>query len=154
MSAICKEVENYIDYKSLYSMIRADSEREGVSLNESVASSAVKTANDLDASALLVLTETGNSAWLVSKYRPKARVLAVTSSSITARRAMLWSGVIPIIVGSMQGSYSLINRVVSVAVKLKVSEVGDVVVATLGHLEGIKGSTNEIRVLQVEEDHF
>ncbi|KAG2789811.1 hypothetical protein Pcac1_g793 [Phytophthora cactorum] len=52
---------------------------------EAVASSAVKTAIDINAKMLVVLTETGNTARLVAKYRPEMPVLVLTALEQTAR---------------------------------------------------------------------
>ena len=53
---------------------------------ESVASSAVKTAIDLDATMVIVLTETGNTARLLAKYRPDVPILAFTAAADAARQ--------------------------------------------------------------------
>lgn len=53
---------------------------------ESVASSAVKTAIDLDASMVVVLTETGTTARLLAKYRPDMPILAFTAAADSARQ--------------------------------------------------------------------
>lgn len=46
-----------------------------MSVTESIASSAVKSAYDLDAAAIIVLTDSGQSARFVSKYRYALRFL-------------------------------------------------------------------------------
>lgn len=53
---------------------------------ESVASSCVKTAIDLDAAMLVVLTETGTTARLLAKYRPDMPILAFTAAPDVARQ--------------------------------------------------------------------
>lgn len=53
---------------------------------ESVASSAVKTAIDLKASMVIVLTETGTTAGLLAKYRPDMPILAFTAAANAARQ--------------------------------------------------------------------
>lgn len=53
---------------------------------ESVASSAVKTAIDLKASMVVVLTETGTTARLLAKYRPDMPILAFTAAADAARQ--------------------------------------------------------------------
>lgn len=53
---------------------------------ESVASSAVKTAIDLDAAMVVVLTETGTTARLLAKYRPDMPILAFTAAADCARQ--------------------------------------------------------------------
>ena len=53
---------------------------------ESVASSAVKTAIDLKASMVIVLTETGTTARMLAKYRPHVPILAFTASHTVAKQ--------------------------------------------------------------------
>lgn len=57
-----------------------------ISAAESVASSAVKTAIDLEATMVVVLTETGTSARLLAKYRPQVPILAFTVAADVARQ--------------------------------------------------------------------
>ncbi|KAG3015331.1 hypothetical protein PC119_g11835 [Phytophthora cactorum] len=45
----------------------------------------MKTAIDINAKMLVVLTETGNTARLVAKYRPEMPVLVLTALEQTAR---------------------------------------------------------------------
>lgn len=55
-------------------------------VSEAVASSAVKTAIDVGARMLVVLTESGRTARMVSKYRPQQPILVLTSSAETTRQ--------------------------------------------------------------------
>mgnify|MGYP002214556518 CR=1 FL=1 len=64
---------------------------------EAIASSAVKTAMDMNAKMLIVLTESGNTARLVAKYRPEQPILVLTPNRHVARqscgllRTILWA---------------------------------------------------------------
>ena len=62
------------------------------STNETVAVAAVSAAMEQDASALLVLTTSGVSAALLSKYRPKVPIITVTRDAATARQLSLHRG--------------------------------------------------------------
>ncbi|KAA0724344.1 Pyruvate kinase PKM [Triplophysa tibetana] len=64
---------------------------------ESVAIGAVEASFKCCASAILVLTKTGRSAQLLSRYRPRAPIMAVTREGQTARQLHLYRGVIPIL---------------------------------------------------------
>ena len=81
MAKICREAEADIDYSQLYPSIRRQV-RLPISHSEAIASSAVKTSWDVHAALIIVLSQTGNTALKIAKYRPIAPVLAVTSSKI------------------------------------------------------------------------
>ncbi len=50
-----------------------------MSTQEAIASSAVKTAIDMGAKMMVVLTESGTTARLVAKYRPEQPILVLTA---------------------------------------------------------------------------
>ena len=79
MAHICKEAEAVLDYKSLYLAVRGStiSSMGRMQTAEAIASSAVKTALDMNAKMLVVLTESGNTARLVAKYRPTQPILVL-----------------------------------------------------------------------------
>jgi pyruvate kinase len=76
-----------------------------ISPTEAIASSAVKTARDLRAKLIVVLTETGNTSRLISKYRPSVNVLVVTTFPQIARQVQGYmkntiSQVVPSMIGA------------------------------------------------------
>ena len=63
-----------------------------------VVASAVKDAtNSMDIKLVVALTESGNTARLISKYRPEADILAITFDELTQKSLMLNWGVIPVV---------------------------------------------------------
>lgn len=148
MGMIVREAEDNVDHVETFNAIR-NSVPKPIGISEAISSSAVKTALDLKASLLVVLTESGATGRFVAKYRPNVPVLCITSSEQTARQALLSRGLMPLLVGSMTGSDSLITRVMNVAKKLGMCSKGDIVVATVGSLEGKPGTTSQLKVLTV-----
>ena len=76
MTSVCAEAENVLNHSQLYDAVRHSVLTEmahTLTIAEATASSAVKTAIDTNAALLIVITETGNSARLVAKYRPAVR---------------------------------------------------------------------------------
>jgi len=146
MSKICNQAESDIDYRALYKKLRSTAVPP-VPIPDTIASSAVKTSWDLEAKLILCLTETGNTARLVSKYRPACPILSVTSSAKVARQLTVCRAVVPYVVESMKGTDQIITNALDYAKKLRLIEDGDLVVLTSGNIEGVSGSTNILRVL-------
>jgi pyruvate kinase len=104
MNETCCEAEANINYRELFLKIRSDVRAPQQNVAESVASSAVKTAWDLSAAMVMALSNTGNTARLVSKYRPHCPILCVTPSLQTARQLLVTRGVFPYMVDHLQGT--------------------------------------------------
>jgi len=151
MADICREAESSMNHRSNFQMVREFNKSTGTKLSvaEAIASSAVKAAFDLQASLVLVLTESGNTARLVSKYRPNAPILAITASEQSARQCLISRGVFPLLVGSMSGTASLIHRAIMAAEKIGLCKVNDLVIITSGQHEGVSNQTNDLKVIQV-----
>eukprot|EP00003_Mantamonas_plastica_P007986 TRINITY_DN1687_c0_g1_i9.p1 TRINITY_DN1687_c0_g1~~TRINITY_DN1687_c0_g1_i9.p1 ORF type:complete len:421 (-),score=158.26 TRINITY_DN1687_c0_g1_i9:513-1775(-) len=145
MKRICIEAEKNINYYKLYRSIR-ESQKRPVPIADSVCSSCVKTAWDLDASLIIALTESGNTARLISKYRPECPVLCVTPSVETARQVLLSRSCIPYITRSMKGTEFVIQRAEAKALELGLVKSGDIVVVVSGNLEGVSGSINMMKI--------
>lgn len=153
MVSICREAERMLDYRYVFQTLRNHhrTQAEGdMSVTETITSSAVKTAYDLGAAIILCLTETGNTARLVCKYRPPSPVICVTSNESTARQLLLFRGAFPFVVGSMVGTESLIARVLNRCTKAGLCKKGDLIVLVSGMREGVSGGTNILRVIQNE----
>lgn len=150
MNKICKQAEKDINYRGLYKKLRAG-QLPPISIPHSIASSAVKTSWDTQAKLLIVLTETGSTARLVSRYRPSCPVMVVTHCARVARQLLISRGCIPFLVESMKGTEKLIIRTMEYAhQQLRLIQPGDVIVITSGLLEGVSGSTNMLKVDKYE----
>eukprot|EP00004_Rigifila_ramosa_P004599 TRINITY_DN15084_c0_g1_i1.p1 TRINITY_DN15084_c0_g1~~TRINITY_DN15084_c0_g1_i1.p1 ORF type:complete len:506 (-),score=129.79 TRINITY_DN15084_c0_g1_i1:37-1401(-) len=150
MANICREAEADINYRLLYQKTRA-----GVTppttISDSVASSAVKSCWDLNAKLMIVLTESGNSARLVSKYRPHAPIICVTHSEQVARQILLHRGCYPYVTPSLQNPDAvMIQKCIDKSKALGMCAKGDLVIITSGSIEGVPGSTNIMRIMTVE----
>lgn len=86
MASTCVEAESMIDYDQAYNNVRDMTLAKwgNLSPEESVASSAVKTARDIGAKMIICLTQTGTTARLISKYRPSQQILLITATDQVA----------------------------------------------------------------------
>uniref|UniRef100_A0A8B9Y593 Pyruvate kinase n=1 Tax=Bos mutus grunniens TaxID=30521 RepID=A0A8B9Y593_BOSMU len=94
--AIAREAEAAVYHRQLFEELRraAPLSRDPT---EVTAIGAVEAAFKCCAGAIIVLTTTGRSAQLLSRYRPRATVIAVTRSAQAARQAHLCRGVFPVL---------------------------------------------------------
>lgn len=85
MAKICLEAEAMVNYPDLHRTIRSRLKRP-IGMCEAIASSATEISIDVKAKLIISLTETGTSTKLLAKFRPEARILAVTVSGMVARQ--------------------------------------------------------------------
>ena len=76
MASICREAEAYVDNVASYFQI-LEHQPIPMSISESMASSAVRTAQKVEAALIITLSRTGHTARLIAKYRPGVRVVNV-----------------------------------------------------------------------------
>lgn len=88
MAKTCVEAESSVNFDSLYQAVRNSTLRAygRISTSESIASSAVKTAIDVHAAAIIVMSESGNTARQVAKFRPGMPIKVITTSEQVARQ--------------------------------------------------------------------
>lgn len=96
MAKICTNAESAIFYGSHFNEIMKIVQTPENS-TELLACAAVNAAIGNDISAIIVLTTTGSTARLVSKYRPGCPILAVTRTPRVARFMHLYRGVFPLL---------------------------------------------------------
>ena len=110
-------------------------------------SSAVSTiASQLNASAILPLTKTGATAHNVSKFRPAAPILAITSEVEVARKLQLVWGVTPLLVPQQKSTSGTFTVAMGTAQDLGLLKEGNLVIQTAGTLAGVSGSTDFVKV--------
>nr|XP_032513019.1 pyruvate kinase-like [Danaus plexippus plexippus] len=154
MANICKEAEAAIWHKQLFNDLVQQVKTQGDPAH-SVAIAAVEAATKCMASAIVVITTSGRSAYLLSKYRPRCPIIAVTRHPQTARQAHLYRGVLPIVYEEGVASDWLKDVDNRVQYGLKFGRArgflhtGDNVVVVTGWRQG-SGFTNTMRVIQAE----
>ena len=93
MSKCCIESERCIDYKRTFNDIKLFTPAP-VSTAEALAASAVSSVQDLNIDLIIVITDTGHLARLVSKYRPSVPIIAACSHNSIIRQLNSARGVI------------------------------------------------------------
>jgi len=154
MSNIAQEAESAIWHKQLFTEL-SQSVVTCSDNTHTTAIAAVEASFKSMASAIIVITTTGRSAHLISKYRPRCPIIAVTRDGQVARQGHLYRGIIPVhytVARPDDWMTDVDNRVeqaVTVAKAQKFVKVGDPLVVVTGWKQGA-GFTNTMRVVYVE----
>jgi len=148
MSRTCCEAENSRNYNALYQAIRSSVVNKfgRLSATESLASSAVKTAIDVNAKMIVVMTESGRTARFVAKFRPGLPIVCLTPSEVVARQSGgLYKGVHAYVVDNLEDDVMLAKETAREAIRVGVVNSGDLFVVVSGNLFG-KPANNQVRV--------
>jgi pyruvate kinase len=151
MRKICRETEKTLSYRNIYTSLRKmvhqmkEWSPSTTTITDSVASSAVKTSWDLNASLIIALTESGSTARLVAKYRPHIAILCVTPHAKVSRQGLVSRGIIPLLL-EKKSNQNQIDIAIDWAKEKKLVKEGEIVVIVAGMVEGVPGSTNMMRV--------
>ncbi len=113
---------------------------------EAIASQAAAIAEQIGARLIVALTETGRSAHLVSKARPKVPIIAFSPNERTRRQLALCWGVTPHPIEHSKDVDETVDRLNGHIQARGYASPGDRVVIVFGAPVGVQGSTNTIRV--------
>ncbi|MEW6033993.1 MAG: pyruvate kinase [Chloroflexota bacterium] len=117
--------------------------------DDAISYDACHTAHQLGARAIVAFTRSGSTARRVSRYRPRAPVLAITPMAAVRRRLSLSWGVYAFQVAEPATVDELFRRGGEMAKELGAARKGDLVVITAGIPIGVAGSTNLLKVEKV-----
>ena len=142
------ESSRHIDVPWLREPFRKISELD--EFTDALAGAANYAAEQLDAKYLVVFTQTGFAARLMSKFRPKVPIIALTPSSWVARRMNLLWGVQPFVLREV-GEYheQIVDRVDDFLLSKDIVRVGDRLVILMGSPIYQRAKTNLLRVHRV-----
>ena len=127
ISRICAEAERCIDHKTVFNDIRLYTSAP-LGTAEAIASSSVSTVLDLNIDLIIVVTDTGSIARLVSKYRPPVPILACSVVNSVIRNLNTIRGVWGFKIPAYQQSDNVVQMVVKVAKENHLAKSGAKVV--------------------------
>jgi len=96
-------------------------------------------------------TQSGSTALLVSKHRPRMPIIAPTPFEHVARKVSLYWGVTPVILKAKKTTDDMIMSVEKIMLKKKLAKQRDLIVITAGVPIGVAGSTNMMKIHRVGE---
>jgi pyruvate kinase len=119
--------------------------------DESVAHAACRAAEEQHARAIVTFTQSGSTALMVSKHRPRMRIIAPTPFDQVARKMSLYWGVTPILLKSKRTTDDMIASVERAMLFIKLAKHHDLIVITAGVPIGVAGSTNMMKIHRIGE---
>lgn len=147
MSRIARRAEMEIDH---IGMLKNQEKLACQGPAEAVGYAACRIASDVSAQAIITLTRSGYTARLISRHRPRARIIALTPNTTVANgMSMLW-GVKSHLMPFMHDLKQAFTSALKVCEAEGLVKKGETVVMTGGFLEDKPGTTNTINVGVVE----
>ena len=117
---------------------------------DALSRAAARTADEVQAAAIVAFTQSGSTARLASKCRPHVPIIAATPLKATARRCSLYWGVRPMLIPPAKNTDEMIDNVTRQARDNGLVRSGDVVVITAGTPIGTPGTTNMMKLQVID----
>lgn len=143
MHNIASRAETALDHKRLLS---ARSKASDSNITDAIGQSVAHTALNLSVNAIITPTESGHTARMISKYRPKTPIVAVTSHKTVLRRLALVWGVYPQLGEMANTTDDMLDIAVQESLNSQLVKHGDLVVITAGVPVGEAGTTNLMKI--------
>jgi pyruvate kinase len=149
MARIAVKAETLFDRSRIEAVFKQQS-ADGISHTEAVAHAVAELAAQIKPDAIITNTTSGQTTRLVSKFRPRAKILCATYDARTqSQMAMVW-GVRAVHVPMPANTDESARNAIEAFVQRGELKAGDNVIVTAGVPAGKPGNTNLILTLKVE----
>ena len=148
MNNVAAEVESDPTYREIIESSRRANRN---SVADGIVAAAREIAETTEVKAICCFSQSGTTALLVARERPRVPIIALTSVERTARRLCLTWGTICVIVGPVDRFKAAVIEAVRAALRLELATAKDMIVVTAGVPFNTPGSTNILRVAPCEE---
>ena len=143
MATIAERAEMDIDYIKRFNTRDL---HDAPNVTNAISHATVTTAHDMGAAAIITVTKGGQTAKMISKFRPFSPIIGCSTSEKVCRQLNLSWGVIPLLMEEKTSTDALFENSVEVGIKANLLSDGDLVVITAGIPLGIPGTTNMLKV--------
>src|SRR6202161_1577219 len=123
----------------------------GLSVAETICESIAHSAEELPMGAIVVFTETGNTARMISKHRPQVPIYAFTHSLPVVQRVNLYWGVHPVRCRQAKSAEQMVTLAEQELLRRGLLKPGEVLGVVAGTRQA-SGSTNFMRLHQVSTE--
>ena len=120
-----------------------------ISVSDATAHAACLTARDVNAAAIVTVSESGTTARLLSKYRPQQPIIACVMREQVQRQLSLSWGITPLMMSLAHSTDELIEMSTALAKENGYLHNGELAVVTAGVPVGVSGTTNTIKIHMV-----
>ena len=120
-----------------------------ISVSDATAHAACLTARDVNAAAIVTVSESGTTARLLSKYRPQQPIIACVMKEQVQRQLSLSWGITSLMMPLAHSTDELIEMSTALAKENGFLHDGELAVVTAGVPVGISGTTNMIKIHMV-----
>ncbi len=144
MDKIIKETEKNTEYYNIMSCINSDQ-----NITKAVAYSVVESANKLDCKAIIAPTMTGFTAKIISSYRPKCPIIAVSPNEEVLLSLALNFGVIPVAINELKSLEKILSASILKAKQMLDLKENDKVIITGGYPFKSTKSTNFMKIEEI-----
>jgi pyruvate kinase len=127
---------------------RREASQQGVP--EAVCESVAYMAEQLNLRAIAVFTQSGSSARVLSKFRPRVPVYAFSPIPKVLRRAALYWGVVPMYLPHVKSTDHMVEGAAAALREKRAVRPGDLVAVIAGTPIARRGSTNLLKVHRIE----
>lgn len=150
MVKIALRTESDIPYNKEFSILSREHESK-TSMTTAISHATCMTAIDLGAKAIITVSRSGNTARMISKYRPGCMIVGCSPEEHTCRQLNMSWGIIPVHIKEEYSMEILLLHATEAAERAGYVEKGDIVVLTAGVPLGRSGNTNLIKATVVGE---
>lgn len=149
MASIAVTTEADINYINRFNKFYE--KKDNIGVTSAISHATVTTAHDLSATAIITVTKSGTTARMISKFRPFTPIVGATVDEKVWRQLNLSWGVYPVKCELKNNTDELFDHAVKVSEKAGIVKKGDIAVITAGIPLGISGTTNMLKVHEVNE---
>ncbi|MBE6071291.1 MAG: pyruvate kinase [Clostridium butyricum] len=146
MANIAQEAEAYLDYNEFTTKLREPSLTDYAG---AISYSACRTANLLDAKAIVAATKSGATARILSRYKSKAPIIAITPYDQVRRSLSLNFGIYPMLCDMFNTTDQILDEAKNVVFKLGITQPGDDIIVAAGMPTTHTGGTNMLKIEKI-----
>lgn len=146
MARIAEQTEEDIDY---YGTTHINSTSTHITSTNAISHAAFSIAGELKAACIAGITSSGFSIRMISKFRPKCPILAITTNPVVQRQLNLTWGCIPVLYKGQVDDEKVFDIAVAEVDRAGLAKTGDAVVIAAGLPVGGAGTTNTLKIQNV-----